>query len=185
MAGVQGAGMTQVVPARLEHIPYIDSLRKKNGNELGFIPLDAYLSVASRTGIGGRHRYLYQRLMVSIDNGDLTGFCYSSFNEQVAHIFQIVIQEDARRWERASMLEADVRNEALRQNKSGISCRVAYDIEANFFWRALGYVPMRQVTSTWLNQRESNSKRPLWHYQLDLGLPLFGGLLAVGREVAA
>lgn len=175
--------MTVIIPARLEHIPYIDSLRKKEGDALGFIPMNSYLSIASRTGIGGRHRYLYDRLMVAIDNDDPTGFCYSSFHGQVAHIYQIVIQEDARRWERASLLESDVRKETLRRGNSGISCRVAYDIDANFFWRALGYVPLRQVTSTWLNQRESNSKRPLWHYQLDLGLPLFGEILMPRQEL--
>jgi len=144
---------------------YIDSLRKREGSALGFIPKDAYLSVLERRVIAGRARYLYQRLLVTVDNGDLTGFCYASYAGNYANIIQIVVQQDARRWHRALLMSDEIEADARAYNKHGITCRVAYDLESNTFWRAIGYLPLKLITSTWLNQRESKSKRPLWLYQ--------------------
>lgn len=165
--------MTDIRPACLSDFIYIDSLRKKEGAALGFIPKDAYLSVLSGIPIDDRRRWIYQTLNVTVDNGDLTGYCYASFIYPVAHIFQIVVQEDARRWQRALLLEGAVRQDAINKNCSAITCRVAFDLESNLFWRAIGYIPQREVISTWLNQKESKSKRPLWEYHLALSLPLF------------
>ena len=155
-------------PGKIDDWDYIDSLRKRESNALGFIPRNSYTSVLSKTADGVRKRFEYVRINVVEDNGDLTGFCYATFHEIVARIQQIVVQEDARRWYRASMLETAVRDEAIKSNCVGISCRVAFDLESNFFWRAIGYQPIRQITSTWLNQKESKSKRPLWIYYLAL-----------------
>lgn len=147
---------------------YIDSLRIKESDALGFIPKNSYMSVLSKTLDGTRKRWEYARIYVTEDNGDLTGFCYATFYKTIARIYQIVVQEDARRWYRASLLEGIIREEATRYNCHGISCRVAFDLESNFFWKAMGYVPVKEVYSTWLNQKESKSKRPLWVYYLSL-----------------
>jgi hypothetical protein len=153
---------------------YIDSLRKKEGNALGFVPKDWYLSILSgEPSPRGDMAYLSCRILVTVDNNDLTGFCYCSFASNEASIFQIVVQEDARRWYRALLMADEVEREARKRGNWGIKCRVAYDLESNHFWRAIGYVPLRQVVSTWLNQRESKSKRPLWLYLKKLGGGLF------------
>jgi hypothetical protein len=159
---------TIVRPGRVGDWDYIDSLRKKEGTSLGFIPKLSYISVLSGTSDRGRDRWKYARINVTEDNGDLTGFCYASFFRDIARIYQIVVQEDARRWHRASMLENAVRKDAIKYKCQGISCRVAFDLESNFFWRAIGYIPMKELISTWLNQRQSKSKRPLWLYYLPL-----------------
>lgn len=159
--------------AKPEDFIYIDSLRKKEGNALGFIPKDAYIGILERSRADGRARYRYSRLLVTTDNNDLTGFCYASYVEQMAKIFQIVVQQDARRWHRALMMADEVERDANRMGKRGITCRVAYDLESNWFWRAIGYTAVKQVTSTWLNQRESKSKRPLWQYEKQIGVDLF------------
>ncbi len=152
---------------------YIDSLRKKEGNALGFIPKDAYISVLEKNRVANRDRWKYSKIWVSEDNGELTGFVFASFNEDPAIIIQIVVQEDARRWHRAILLEKQVDKRARYLNLSSIKCRVAIDLESNFYWKAMGYIPIETVTSTWLNQRESISKRPLIIYKKDFGLPLF------------
>jgi len=38
-------------------------------------------------------------------------------------------------------------------------------LESNWFWKASGYIVVGEVVSTWLNQRESKTKRPLFVYQ--------------------
>jgi len=151
----------------------IDSLRKSEGSALGFIPMDVYLSVLGKRRVANRDRYKYQNIWVYLDNNDITGFVYGHFFRDIAKIEQIVVRKDARRWERATALEAIVRQRAASLNKTGVSCRVAYDLESNYFWKAIGYTPINIVTSTWLNQRESKSKRPLVVYLCDFGLPLF------------
>jgi hypothetical protein len=81
--------------------------------------------------------------------------------------------------DRALALEGVVDCEARRRLKSRIRCRVAFDIEANFFWVAIGYVPVATVTSTWMNQRESASKRPLVVYDKIICQPELSLQLAV------
>jgi len=158
---------------------YIDHLRKKEGDSLGFIPKDAYLSVLERKPYSGRYRFLYQGILITEDNGQQTGFCYFSILPPWAKVFQIVVQEDARRWYRATLMLQEVERRARENGCVGVRCRVAVDLEANFFWRAMGYEPVKVVTSTWLNQRLSRSGRLLWIYrkylravpqQLSLGL---------------
>ena len=156
-----------------EDFSVIDSLRKTEGSSLGFIPKDVYLSVLGRRRVHERDRWKYSDIYIYTDNGDVTGFIYYTYFGDICKIEQIVVREDARRWERATALEQLARNAAKLHGKTGIKCRVAYDLEANYFWRAIGYVPQKKVISTWLNQRESKSKRPLFIYFLDLGLPLF------------
>ena len=165
-----GTVMRDAIPADL---PAIDSLRKKEGDALGFIPIGAYQSVTMKAPVDGRWRHLHSRLVILIDNGDITGFCYASYAGTTAKIFQIVVRQDARRWHRAMMLEGAINADATHYGKEAITCRVAFDLESNFFWRAIGYIPERQVVSTWLNQRESQSKRPLWHYRKELSGGLF------------
>jgi predicted GNAT superfamily acetyltransferase len=153
--------LTLVRDACLKDWSYIESLRRKEGHALGFIPKGAYLSILERQQIDVHHRYLSSRILVTVDNQDLTGFCYASYAGDYAKIFQIVVQEDARRWHRALKMVETVEEDARRYGKLGVTCRVAFDLESSFFWRAIGYMPVKQVTSTWLNQRESKSKRPL------------------------
>lgn len=153
---------------------YIDSLRKKEGNALGFVPKDWYLAIMGQPSRDrDRNAMNSNRLLVTVDNNDLTGFCYASFAQVYASIFQIVVQPDARRWYRAMLMVDEVEREARERGCWAIKCRVAFDLESNHFWRAIGYRPERQVVSTWLNQRESKSKRPLWLYIKSLGGGLF------------
>ena len=87
---------------------------------------------------------------------------------------QLAVRQDARRMTRALLLMDTMEEEARRRGNPFIRARVAYDIEANFFWRAAGYEPVNTVTSTWLNIRESKSRRPLIVYDKALDqLPLF------------
>jgi hypothetical protein len=172
---MSGMSSTVLRDGRLGDWNYIDSLRKQEGSALGFIPKDAYLSVLEGRRIANRSRFEYQRILVTEDNGDLTGFCYASFASDWASIIQIVVQRDARRWHRAALMADEIEQEALKRGNVGIKCRVALDLESNWFWRALGYNPYRIVVSTWLNQRQSKSNRPIVLYEKPLSA-LLGGL---------
>jgi len=144
---------------------YIDSLRKSEGKSLGFIPKDAYLSVLESKRLSNRERFRYQDILLTLDDEDTTGFCYVSYSGDYCKVIQIVVQQDARRWERATMLLTEIEDRAKKRGNLGVMCRVAYDLESNWFWLASGYYVVNKVVSTWLNQKESKSKRPLLVYQ--------------------
>lgn len=166
--------MTTIIRnAKSSDILYIDSLRKKEGAALGFIPKAAYEDIVLKSAVDGRLRHLYSRLIICEDDGYNTGFCYASFSGSSARIFQIVVQEDSRRWHRAMLLEGEIDRHAKLLGSQFITCRVAADLESNFYWRAMGYTPIKMITSTWLNQRESKSKRPLIEYEKQLQAALF------------
>ena len=173
------ANLTTIREGQSGDFHYIDSLRKKEGSALGFLPKDAYTSVLEKRRVADRDRWRYQKIWVTEDNGDLTGFCYASFHKNPATIIQIVVQEDARRWHRAIMLESEVEKETKERQLWSIKCRVAYDLESNWYWKAIGYIPVENTISTWLNQKESKSKRPIIVYEKMLNSGLFA-LMDVG-----
>ena len=143
---------------------YIDSLRKKEGQALGFIPKAVYESILLKKKVANRNRFLYSQIVLTEDNGEKTGYCYFTYAGQDVHIQQIVIQNDARRLHRALMLLDYVEKVANEKGKTAITCRVAIDLESNLFWSACGYNIQATTTSTYLNQKESKSKRPLHYY---------------------
>lgn len=150
--------------ANLADLKVVDFLRKRDGDCLGFLPIAKLEHIVNCTLDRGRRRWEYESLWVCEDNADVTGYVLAGFHISGAKIEQICVRNDARRMERAMALESAVDREARKRRSNRIRCRVAYDIEANFFWRAIGYDVVATVTSTWMNQRESKSKRPLIVY---------------------
>jgi hypothetical protein len=143
---------------------YIDSLRKKEGKALGFIPRDVYDSILEKRRVGNRDRYKYSEIIKTVDNEDNTGFCYYTFAGQDLKIQQIVIQNDARRFHRALMMLDHVEKRAKELGKTCVTARVAIDLESNLFWGGCGYNVINQMTSSFMNRKESKSKRQLHYY---------------------
>ncbi|MDD5701597.1 MAG: GNAT family N-acetyltransferase [Dehalococcoidales bacterium] len=114
--------------ATLEDIAYIESLRRKESEAIGFIPKLRYEMEIN----GERHG----SVLVIEEDGELVGFVYATHGNITTHIQQIAIQEDARRMDRASALvEYLMQASPLIQ----VSCRCAQDLESNEFWKALGF----------------------------------------------
>ena len=115
-------------PAILADLPYIDHLRAKESEAIGFIPIQRYEMEINRERLDS--------LLVSEENGDLVGFLYATHNRAgVTHIQQVAIQEDARRLDRATALVEAV----TRDNDWLVSCRCAADLDSIHFWEALGF----------------------------------------------
>lgn len=147
-------------------------MRRADGDALGFVPIAKYEHIVFKTVDRGRHRYKYEWLVVAEDNGDdVTGFFMGGFHRNGAKGTQLCVRNDARRMERALKLVDSFETEARRRGMVRVRHRVAADIEANYFWRAAGYTPVAVTTSTWLNTRESLTRRPLFIYDklLDQG----------------
>ena len=158
-------GTTTVLKTAVEDdFLFIDSLRKKEGKALGFIPRAVYDSILQQKRVGNRDRYKYSEIIKTVDNDDNTGFCYYTFSGQDLKIQQIVIQNDARRFNRALMMLDHVEKRAKELGKTFITARVAIDLESNLFWSGCGYSIINQMTSSFMNRAESKSKRQLHYY---------------------
>jgi ribosomal protein S18 acetylase RimI-like enzyme len=158
----------RVRQAAVEDLPAVEALRRADGDSLGFVPKAKYEHIVNRTSDRGRQRWRYEWLLVCEDNADVTGFCLASFGRSGSKIEQVCVREDARRLERALRLVDAVETEARRRGSLRLRCRVAHDIEANFFWQAAGYVPVAETVSTYLNLRPSSSGRRLIVYDKEL-----------------
>ena len=143
---------------------FLDSLRKKEGKALGFIPKAVYESVLENRRVADRDRWKYSEIVMTLDNNDRTGFCYFTYSGQDVHIQQIVIQNDARRFHRALMMLDYAEKRAKELGKTAVTARVAIDLESNVFWNSCGYNINATTTSTFLNRGESKSKRQLHYY---------------------
>lgn len=173
--------MTTVRHAQGKDLEYINNLALKETHALGFLPKSKYESIAlklerKRSGKDEKP-WRYQWLLVCEDNGDQTGFILVGFGsryakERYATVAQIVIQEDARRWLRASKLLKEVELEALQRGCIGVKARVAMDLESNLFWQGMGYSIGGETTSTRYNTGPSKSQRPLWVYIKEFGQQL-------------
>ena len=124
--------MTEIRRATLDDLKYLDDLRKKNGDALGFIPMQGYEMEVN----GERRGSIY----LTFDNEDPTGFIYATHSGRGAsHIIQVAIQEDARRMERASLLVNAVVADGEARRSWLTSLRCADDLDSNHFWEALGF----------------------------------------------
>lgn len=132
------------------------------------MPKAKYEHIVLKTSDRGRDRWKYEWLIVAEDNEDITGFLLTGFHRDGCKMQQLCVRNDARRMERALRLVDACEVEARKRGSLRIRCRVAADIEANFFWRAAGYQPIAQTISTWLNVKESLSRRPLLIYDKSL-----------------
>lgn len=122
----------EIINATIPDIKYIDWLRSKEFNSIGFIPKVRYeMEITGERG---------GDIILAKENNDLVGFAYITYGPPYsAKIQQIAIQEDARRMERATALIDEVSTRAKRRGCAEIGCRCAEDLEANNFWLALGF----------------------------------------------
>lgn len=114
--------------ATLADLKYIESLRRRESEAVGFIPIQRYEMEIK----GERHGDIY----VCSENTDLVGFVYATHNlAGITHIQQIAIQDDARRLDRGKALVEAV----TRGTDWLLSCRCAADLDSVNFWQAIGF----------------------------------------------
>lgn len=175
--------------AKLEDIPYIVSLSKKESFCLGFIPKMAYESAI--TGIKKGKRWsptCNDKLFVCEENGDLVGYVMFSYGNP-SKCNQICIQSDARLIERGkALLSAAITHGNLRGIED-FACGCADDLPSNFFWKQMGWVKVGERKgishkNTWVE----SSKRTvnIYRYQTNsLFTTETGLILPKEKEVIA
>jgi GNAT superfamily N-acetyltransferase len=126
--------------ATITDAPFIESLRRRNGRELGFMPLHAILNKIARK----------QAIILEFKQWP-AGFCIFSHAPDATRITMLCVDRSIRRKGHGTqtLIAAAA---ALNPHKAKlVTLRCAIDIEATLFWRALGFAPL---------QIEHNSQHP-------------------------
>ncbi len=175
--------------AKLEDLPYIVSLSKKENLSLGFIPKPAYESCITGIKTGKRWSFVCNdKLFVCEENNQLVGFVMFSYGK-IAKCNQIAIQQDARLFERGkALLSAAISHGNLRGIED-FACGCANDLPSNIFWKIMGWVQVGSRkgishTNTW----KETSKRTvnIYRYQTNsLFVNNFGLILPKENQTIA
>lgn len=109
-------------------IDFVDGLQRKNAEALSFYPRQVF-EREQRAG----------RLFLALLNGEPCGYIYAGAQGRDVKCHQVCIQYDARRRLYGAMLVQVLEAYANEGRASTVTLRCGFDIEANEFWKALGY----------------------------------------------
>jgi GNAT superfamily N-acetyltransferase len=116
----------QIVTAHPDLLKYVDHLQKKNAEALSFYPTQVFEREAEKG-----------RIFLGLLNGQPCGYLYVGARGTDVKCHQVCIEYDARR-----RLYGAVLVQAMEQYAGDaytISLRCAFDLDANKFWREMGY----------------------------------------------
>ncbi len=116
----------QIVKVHPHLIAYVDSLQKKNAEALSFYPK----CVFERESEKGR-------ILLGLLNGQPCGYLYVGALGNDVKCHQVCIEYDARRRLYGSALVAAMEDYA--EGAYTITLRCGFDLDANRFWRDMGY----------------------------------------------
>lgn len=117
-----------IVKEHPDMLLYIDNLQKKNAEALSFYPKQVF----ERELNNGR---LYLGLL----NGEPCGYIYVGAAGGDVKCHQVCIQYDARRRMYGAMLVLALENYANESFSNSITLRCGFDLDANNFWKEMGY----------------------------------------------
>lgn len=152
--------------AKLEDVPFIVDLAKKESLSLGFIPKPAYSAAITGHKTGKRwSTTCNDKIFVCEENAQLVGFVMFSYGK-VAKCNQIAIQSDARLFERGkALLSAAIAHGNLKGIED-FACGCADDLSSNLFWQQMGWSKFgERFGISYKNTWKQTSKRVVNLYQ--------------------
>lgn len=93
---------------------------------------------------GLKDRLETRRILIICENDDPAG--YLSFTHRAdghTHCSQVAIEEEIWRTHAGTEIMQTLIDDALEHGSHGITLRTAIDLQANFFWPTLGFLPQR------------------------------------------
>ena len=110
-------------------LSFIDSLQKKNAEALSFYPAQVFEREQEKG-----------RLFLGLLNGEPCGYLYAGAStHKDVKLHQVCIQYDARRRLYGAMIASVMEQYAEDGKATSITLRCGFDLEANEFWKSLGY----------------------------------------------
>lgn len=118
-----------VAPATLADLPYIDSLQRKNAEELSFYPMAAF-----------EREVPLMRVLLARVNDEPAGYLYhGALSSPTCKIHQACIQYDLRGYLYGAALVRQLTDLCNVSGSHAITLRCGSDIAANGFWEAMGF----------------------------------------------
>lgn len=139
---------------------YVMDLQRRNREELGFLPAMAIREYAARSQIlpaGTNHDWYGYLLFYDGRNGNLP-----RKHPTTLKIHQVCIQYDVRRVLHATRLVDTIVQRAHDRGMTHVQAWVATDIDANAFWKALGF----RIIDTRQGGRKRNRLHHLWSLKI-------------------
>lgn len=136
-------------------ILFIDSLQKKNAEQLSFYPKQVF----EREKENGR-------LFLGLLNCEPCGYIYVGAAGGDVKCHQVCIEYDARRKLYGAMLVTTLEQYAIDSDSNSITLRCGFDLEANNFWKSLGYQCIKVVDGGIRRNRKINIWRKYLKPQL-------------------
>jgi hypothetical protein len=140
-----------VVQTHPQLIQFVDSLQKKNAEALSFYPRQVFERESDRG-----------RIFLGLLNGEPCGYLYVGAQGQDVKCHQVCIEYDARRRLYGAAIVAVMEHYALEKFAYTISLRCGFDLDANAFWKSLGYQCVANVPGGVRRMRTIN----IWRKQL-------------------
>lgn len=117
-----------VTTAHPDLLIYIDGLQKKNAESLSFYPTQVFERESEKG-----------RIYLGLLNGEPCGYIYRGALKGDVRCHQVCIQYDARRRMYGAQLVACLESDAVDAKCNGVSLRCGFDLDANEFWKSMGY----------------------------------------------
>lgn len=151
---VSAANLTAAKPAvgvlsvaTIADLRFIDSLQKKFGRSLGFLPTEALVANLEQRNVN-----------LCMENDEAAGYLLCrpvlSWQPGLASIVQAAVCMDAQRRHHGLALLLKVEEEARLRGQLAIQANCAIGVEANEFWQAAGFKPIAHLTPATKSQRE-------------------------------
>jgi len=145
-----------VMPATTDDLIYIDHLQRKNAEDLAFYPNQVF-----------EREVTNKRILLAKVNSEPAGYIYHGSFRQTCKIHQACIEYDLRGQLYGAELVRYLIQLADAADVMSITLRCGSDIEANFFWKAMGFYCEAVTMGGVRRMRDINN----WRY--DLQSPLF------------
>ena len=144
-----------IVKEHPKMLMYIDMLQKKNAEALSFYPKVVF----EREQLNGR-------LFLGLLNGEPAGYLYVGAAGGDVKCHQVCIEYDARRKLYGAMLAIVMEQYAKDSYSNSITLRCGFDLDANLFWKEMGYNVIKIVDGGVRRMRKINVWRKYLTTQL-------------------
>ena len=145
---------------------FVESVRKKLGHALGFLPLEAI-----EKSIEGGH------VRICNENGDSAGYILSrphlAWQPKLRSITHAAVCMDAQRRHHGLALLKTIEAEAVADGLLAIQACCAVGLESNDFWKAAGFLPIAHLTPDTKSGREIIC----WRKPLSTVMPVWFAML--------
>jgi len=117
-----------VLQSHPDMISFVDGLQRKNAEALSFYPRQVFEREQEKG-----------RLFLGMLNGEPCGYLYVGAQGIDVKCHQVCIQYDARRRLYGAAIVAVMEQYAEEGRAASITLRCGFDLDANDFWKAMGY----------------------------------------------